>query len=596
MAEAKQGESTNARVVAAPYNKGSREEEAELSLKRTDISRPMAWALCLGFLLTILSECAIQHVVEVRRNLRIRDKEAAAGREELSPLLPHVYSITSLLPSLDDIRKAHGAADWSNLLPSGKRLATFEKRLEEDSEIVKFCRPLAQSLLIRAGAGNEKAYCGRNGWMYFRPEVDFLTAEGFLNPHVLRNRERSDADLVQPDPRKAILHFNKQLAGRGITLIVMPMPSKAVVHPEKFSSRFEQYTQPLQNSSFEQFKKELSDNDVLVFDAGSMLVDRKLRSGEAQFLETDTHWRPEAMEFVAGQLKAFIEKHVALAVLPAFACKLEAQKVENLGDIAAILQLPKEQGIFAKQTVPIHPVRTLQNEPWQANDTADVLLLGDSYTNIFSVEAMGWGHGAGFAEMLSFHLQRPLDRIARNDRGSYATRQVLSAEIAKGNDRLAGKKLVIWEFAVRELVTGDWKLLSMSTTGRPAKQESVATNTFFVVSSGREMRVNATVAAVAVVPTPGTVPYKDHILALHLTNLIPAVGEPVAGNQAVVYMWSMRDNKHTAAAHLRAGDKVNLRLRAWADVSPKLEAINRSELEDLHLQLEDPNWGEEEAR
>jgi hypothetical protein len=52
-----------------------------------------------------------------------------------------------------------------------------------------------------------------------------------------------------------------------------------------------------------------------------------------------------------------------------------------------------------------------------------------------------------------------LDVIAQNDSGAFATRQALSRELSAGQDRLAGKRVVIWEFAARELSVGDWKPL-----------------------------------------------------------------------------------------------------------------------------------------
>jgi len=94
------------------------------------------------------------------------------------------------------------------------------------------------------------------------------------------------------------------------------------------------------------------------------------------------------------------------------------------------------------------------------------------------------------------------------------------------------------------------------------------------------------------VPRPGTVPYQDHILALHLTDL---VFDGRAANEALeslVYLESMRDNILTSAARLRPGDHVTLRLRPWADVADRYEKINRSEIDDPVVQLEEPAWGE----
>jgi alginate O-acetyltransferase complex protein AlgJ len=54
----------------------------------------------------------------------------------------------------------------------------------------------------------------------------------------------------------------------------------------------------------------------------------------------------------------------------------------------------------------------------------------------------------------------------------------------------------------------------------------------------------------------------------------------------------MRANALTPAARLRPGDRVTLRLRPWTAVSDRYEKINRSEIDDPAVQLEEPCWGE----
>jgi alginate O-acetyltransferase complex protein AlgJ len=58
--------------------------------------------------------------------------------------------------------------------------------------------------------------------------------------------------------------------------------------------------------------------------------------------------------------------------------------------------------------------------------------------------------------------------IAQNDSGAFATRQALARELSAGEDRLQGKRVVIWEFASRELSVGDWKPIDWSA---PAQKE-----------------------------------------------------------------------------------------------------------------------------
>src|SRR5262249_1447230 len=157
------------------------------------------------------------------------------------------------------------------------------------------------------------------------------------------------------------------------------------------------------------------------------------------------------------------------------------------------------------------------NELWRPTPTSELLVLGDSFANIYSFPAMGWGEAAGLVEQLSFHLQRPVDGILRNDAGAFATRQILSRELARGNDRLSGKQLVIWQFAMRELAFGDWKLLGMDL-GQPAPRH------FLLPTRGKSVTVSGVIDSISSAPKPGSVPYKDHIVALHLTELEPGSG------------------------------------------------------------------------
>ncbi|MGH9159796.1 MAG: hypothetical protein ACRD2X_07390 [Vicinamibacteraceae bacterium] len=101
------------------------------------------------------------------------------------------------------------------------------------------------------------------------------------------------------------------------------------------------------------------------------------------------------------------------------------------------------------------------DRPWRSSPSADVLRLGDSFTNIYSLASMRWGSAAGFAEQLSFGLQRPIDRIVQNDDGAAATRAIVHRRLGGGADPLAGKRVVIHQFAARELAFGDWRLIPL---------------------------------------------------------------------------------------------------------------------------------------
>jgi hypothetical protein len=65
----------------------------------------------------------------------------------------------------------------------------------------------------------------------------------------------------------------------------------------------------------------------------------------------------------------------------------------NLGDLAEMLELPS---LFPAQSVDTAVVEKPSGKPWRAARSAEVLLLGDSFANIYHEEKLGWG-AAGFA-------------------------------------------------------------------------------------------------------------------------------------------------------------------------------------------------------
>jgi alginate O-acetyltransferase complex protein AlgJ len=211
--------------------------------------------------------------------------------------------------------------------------------------------------------------------------------------------------------------------------------------------------QPARNRDWVRFVHELRAAGVSVFDP---LAEHASAETE-RFLIQDTHWTPTWMQSVAGALATFLQREGKLAPLPKRAFTRSPQTVARVGDIVDMLKLPADQQVFRPQQVTVQQVLDESGNAWESDPKADVLLLGDSFTNIFSLDFMGWGSAAGFAPQLAAALERGVDVIAQNDSGAFATREALARELASGEDRLLGKSVVVWEFAVRELSVGNWK-------------------------------------------------------------------------------------------------------------------------------------------
>ncbi|MYD70849.1 MAG: hypothetical protein F4W89_08935 [Acidobacteria bacterium] len=471
------------------------------------------------------------------------------------------------------------------------RATAIEDGLADESVIGRRIRPIVQSAMTAwLGAGTAQVEIGDGGWLFYRPDLDHVTGPGFLEPRVLRRRAAAGDTLAAaraPDPRPALAAFQRQLAQRGIRLIVAPIPVKPSADPDRVggSARFAAPVVP--NRSWMAFLADLDAAGVTVFDAFTSLAELRVEGAGPLYLATDTHWRPATMQRVAADLARFIEASIMLAPRRD-GHVTRAVDVTNDGDTARLLELGPRQARYPPETVATRRVETVSGEPWQPSRNAEVLLLGDSFTNVYALDALGWGVGAGLAEQLAVELERPVDRIAQNDQGALAPRRLFAAALAREPQRFAETRVVVYQFAARELSQGDWAIVDLPPAGPAPAPGTIG----FWPPAAARATIEATVAAAGFVPRPGSVPYRDHVVAIHL-NAIDVIDGPAegAGLDAVVYVRSMIDNELTEAASWRPGDRVRLALQPWADVAPELDGINRGELSDPALLLVEPWWG-----
>ena len=331
--------------------------------------------------------------------------------------------------------------------------------LERSSPLRKtLLPPMNRYLTGRFGAQNADVLRGRDGWLFYGPAVAHLTGPGFLSTR-LPHRD---------DPVEALGAFHDQLAERGIQLVVVPLPVKASIHPEQLSSRAPS-DKAIQSASHKAFLAALEARGVLACDVTDALI--RAKANGPVYLARDSHWTPEGMHVAAEALQAFLRRHVS--GLPQGDVAYRAgtpQNIEHAGDLAVMLAPEDAARYGMNEAIQHQAVEASDGAPWAPDPNGQVLLLGDSFANIFELEGMGWGAHGGLAAWLSLLLQQPLDAITQNGDGAHATRQRLIQALQRSEDRLAGKRIVIFAFAARELSLGDWKpelkLPPVATTSR----------------------------------------------------------------------------------------------------------------------------------
>ncbi len=539
----------------------SREELARIEVGVTDVGPGVKWTLTLFFIALMVCVPLIDQFLAYRSD----GKLPVAG-------VAHIAGATRAWSEADESRSTFAKMAAVNA-EALRRIQAYEADLEDSSAISKSLLSPMQDLLVgRLHAANESAYIGRDGWLFFRPGIDYVTGRGFLDSEVLAARARSGGETKtppQPDPVRAIVEFRDQLEARGIQLVLFPAPDKATIYPERFSGRYSGDAAP-KNPSYAEFCARLDAAGVRYVDPTGAVMEAKRASEAGLYLATDTHWTPAGLDVAAKALARFVRESAPEVATDTTSFARAPVEVKNNGDIAAMLDLSEGQTFFPPETVTTMQVSTPAGAPWGPDPNAEILLLGDSFANIFSLEGMGWGARAGLAEQLSAELGAPLDTLLINDAGAHATREQLGRELQRGRDRLAGKKLVIWEFAMRELAVGDWKLLGLSLGAPDAPTPDQWTSS----------HVTGTVAALTRPPRAGSVPYKDCVITLHLTNL-KGPNAPAAG--IVVFLWGMRENVWTDAARLEVGETLDLDLVPWESVEARFGSYNRIELADENL-------------
>jgi hypothetical protein len=436
-----------------PTGGPTREEIAKIEIGQTTVSPGVARALTAFFIAAIVLVPLVEIVVP------------RFSSDPVQTVWSKLAAVPGDMSAAVATERTRGGSLWKRALAANRAalagLTGFENALEDESVLGRTLRPPAQQILSGwLGAGNERVYVGREDregrrWLFYRPDLEYLTGRGFLDDEVLRRRVAAASEwtaVPQPDPRPAIRAFHRALASRGIALILVPTPVKPAVHPEQLVGSYPNGGAILHNTSYARFVEWLRAENILLFDPGDALIDAR-RSG-AQYLATDTHWRPEAMEMVAERLAAFVAQHAPLPAAGSPGYRIEEREIVNAGDTVAMLDLPPSQRRFPPDRALISRVVNADGTGWRSDRAADVLVLGDSFSNIYSLGSMGWGDSAGLVEHLSYALSRPLDRLVQNDDAAFATREMLR----RAPERLDGKRVVIWQFAARELAFGDWRV------------------------------------------------------------------------------------------------------------------------------------------
>ncbi len=306
--------------------------------------------------------------------------------------------------------------------------------------------------LLPAGKSRTRGQTlAKDGWLFLTAELRHLGVGPFWGDAAAAVSRSARKDAADPLP--AIADFQAQLEQAGVELILMPVPAKAVIYPDKLlDAPAPKPGDPSVAGADEEFLKVCVRQGVNVLDLAPAFQAARADETVPLYCRTDSHWSGRGCEVAAALLAKDIRARPWFAGVSARKFKSEQRDEKITGDLAAIAG-----GNVPPETVRQRFVTGESGVPPADWRESPILLLGDSHTLVFHAGEDMHGTGAGLADQLALELGFPIDVIGV--RGSGATPAQIN--LMRRQDNLAGKKLVIWCFSVREFTEapGGWRLV-----------------------------------------------------------------------------------------------------------------------------------------
>ena len=356
--------------------------------------------------------------------------------------------------------------------PTAKRCKQFEEKLEKTSVLAQQVRASYQALLTRAlNQGSRQVVVGEGGMLFYHEGINFCTGEGFLSKRFAESKRNSlaggedflgawlneflgvqeDEDAVvqleekyeADNPVTCLIDLKNQLARRGIHLLAIPLPSKETIFPERLWPGYPVEEGPAVNTDFTLWKRRLQKAGVDVLDLSEDYW--KVKGERNHWLKYDTHWAPDGVNFAAEIITRHLQKDKKILgsyEKQHYTTRKELLTREPFFELLNMLELPPNLPRFPMAAEMELTRVYLDGAPARGDDTSPILLLGDSFTEMYQES------NADLACQLMLRLGTSV--------------QVLSAYAGNGDNTnllvdnphcLDRKKVVIWEFVTRNLTS-----------------------------------------------------------------------------------------------------------------------------------------------
>jgi len=307
--------------------------------------------------------------------------------------------------------------------------------------------PRTRALLARPAAGHPWPVPGLEGWLFFRGDLE-----------AGRSAEPSTDVALE-----RISFAAEQLRSAGIHLLVVPIPCKWAIYPDRL---FKDYTVPAERLDPWLGKSvlRLRERSVDVLDLTGAMLRARRRGVSDLWIPADSHNSPAGYELIADavaeRLRPRLKQKGVATTVPA---KLVRGTLRWYGDLN--FYADRNESFDAKRTDPAkwREIRGNFVSNFQPQAEAGILFVGDSNNAHRDTRPPGaWGVGpfvgAKLGAPVAFRVSTASAGLSMRD---------LFVDLRQSGQESRRPKIVVWVFASRALQLGDGQFPRLPTLQAP---------------------------------------------------------------------------------------------------------------------------------
>lgn len=296
------------------------------------------------------------------------------------------------------------------------------------------------TLAADAEARASGAVTGLEGWLFSVPEL----------------RHLAGGPLDAFDPLAVMLGFDRELTARGVELLVVPVPPKAIIYADKVGVEDPPVPVPVPrlDPNHRAFYALLRSEGIDVLDLTERFLDDRFHGEGPLYCRQDTHWSGVGCVVAAQAIAEAVRGRSWFDALETRAFRFGWQSTTIDGDLARDRESLPAREELRLRTIAVGGAGRPSAVPRAAD--SPITLLGDTHALVFHAGEEMHAVGSGLADQLAYELGLPIDVVASDSPGAALAdfRRRAEAEPAAWD----GKRLVIWCFAAQAITAdGAWR-------------------------------------------------------------------------------------------------------------------------------------------